>query len=175
MAPSSRPDYKLNLDGLGPLNMGQQTRSANTSATNSPIEAPAGLRYPLGNGLGNGNGQAGPGRAGAGSPSKEYGSRLFPKRSVVEYQTFDDCLLIRNSGHVRFRLKRGCLLRSGVHPPLAVDTPPRCARRFRSRLAAIASRTSKPHKQQPVLRQHPRPRVPLVAQELEPFLPASHQ
>lgn len=81
MAPTSRPDYKINLDGLGSLNMNQQ-RSANTSATNSPIEAPAGsgLRYPLGSNLGNGNNQAGPGRAGAGSPSKEFGSRLFPKR-----------------------------------------------------------------------------------------------
>ncbi|KAK5174584.1 uncharacterized protein LTR77_001665 [Saxophila tyrrhenica] len=78
MAPSTRPDYKINLDGLGSLNMNQQ-RSAHTSATNSPIEAPAGsgLRYPLGNG----SAQAGPGRAGAGSPSKEFGSRLFPKRA----------------------------------------------------------------------------------------------
>ena len=87
MAPTTRPDYKLNLDGLGSLNM-NQARSASTSATNSPIEAPAGsgLRYPFGNGPSSGtgpssgNGQAGPGRAGAGSPSKEFGSRLFPKR-----------------------------------------------------------------------------------------------
>jgi protein JSN1 len=81
MAPSTRPDYKLNLDGLGSLNM-TQARSASTSATNSPIEAPAGtgLRYPLGNSLGGSTAQAGPGRAGAGSPSKEFGSRLFPKR-----------------------------------------------------------------------------------------------
>ncbi|KAK3718522.1 hypothetical protein LTR37_005026 [Vermiconidia calcicola] len=79
MAPSTRPDYKINLDGLGSMNS-NQARSANTSATNSPIEAPAGpgLRY---NSLGNGNGQAGPGRSGAGSPSKEFGSRLFPKRA----------------------------------------------------------------------------------------------
>lgn len=81
MAPSSRPDYKLNLDGLPQLNMGG-TRSANGSSANSPIEPPAGsgIRYPLGNALGTTNNQAGPGRAGAGSPSKEYGSRLFPKR-----------------------------------------------------------------------------------------------
>ena len=82
MAPSTRPDYKLNLEGLGTLNV-NKTGSANTSATNSPIEAPAGsgFRYPLGNTLtGNGNNQAGPGRAGAGSPSKEFGSRLFSKR-----------------------------------------------------------------------------------------------
>ncbi|KXT18203.1 hypothetical protein AC579_2918 [Pseudocercospora musae] len=71
MAPSNRPDYHLNLEGLPQLNM-NQSRSANTSQANSPIEQPAGsgLRYPLGNG-----------RAGAGSPSKEYGSRLFPKRA----------------------------------------------------------------------------------------------
>ncbi|KAI5356869.1 putative RNA recognition motif domain, armadillo-like helical, pumilio domain-containing protein [Septoria linicola] len=83
MAPSNRPDYKLNLEGLPQLNM-HQTRSANTSQANSPIEAPAGsgLRYPLGNGLGGAGSQAGTGRAGAGSPSKEYtGSRLFPKRA----------------------------------------------------------------------------------------------
>lgn len=81
MAPTTRPDYKINLEGLGQLNM-NQARSANASASNSPIEPPAGsgLRYPLGNGLGNGTNQAGTGRAGAGSPSKEFGSRLFPKR-----------------------------------------------------------------------------------------------
>lgn len=82
MAPSNRPDYKLNLEGLPQLNM-HQTRSANTSQGNSPIEAPAGssFRYPLGNGLAGAGSQAGTGRAGAGSPSKEYtGSRLFPKR-----------------------------------------------------------------------------------------------
>ena len=83
MAPATRPDFKMNLDGLGQLNMTpSQTRSANASAANSPIEPPAGsgLRYPLGSALGNGASQTGPGRAGAGSPSKEYGSRLFPKR-----------------------------------------------------------------------------------------------
>ena len=85
MAPASRPDYKLNLDGLPQLNMQQQARSANTSATGSPIEPPpgSGLRYPLGNGLGSNNNigtQMGSGRAGAGSPSKEFGTRLFSKR-----------------------------------------------------------------------------------------------
>ncbi|CAK4031007.1 Pumilio domain-containing [Lecanosticta acicola] len=83
MAPSSRPDYKLNLEGLPQLNMGQ-TRSANTSQANSPLEPPAGsgTRYPFGNGLGSSGSQAGTGRAGAGSPSKDYtGSRLFPKRA----------------------------------------------------------------------------------------------
>jgi len=80
MAPTTRPDYKLNLEGLPQLNMGG-TRSANGSATNSPIEpAGSGLRYPLGNSLA--GAQLGSGRAGAGSPSKEYGSRLFPKRCV---------------------------------------------------------------------------------------------
>lgn len=80
MAPTTRPDYKLNLEGLPQLNMGG-TRSANGSATNSPIEpAGSGLRYPLGNSLA--GAQLGSGRAGAGSPSKEYGSRLFPKRWV---------------------------------------------------------------------------------------------
>ncbi|KAH9832709.1 RNA binding protein Jsn1 [Teratosphaeria destructans] len=84
MAPTSRPDFKMNLEGLGSLNPGQQTRSREASASNSPVEPPAGsgLRYPLGNGLGGGNsGPTGTGRAGAGSPSKEFGSRLFPKRA----------------------------------------------------------------------------------------------
>ncbi|SMR49879.1 unnamed protein product [Zymoseptoria tritici ST99CH_3D1] len=74
MAPTSRPDYNLHLEGLPQLNM--QTRSASTSQANSPIEPPAGsgLRYPLGNGA-----QVGSGRTG--SPSKEYGSRIFPKRA----------------------------------------------------------------------------------------------
>ena len=85
MAPTSRPDFKMNLEGLGQLTPNQaQTRSANTSATNSPIEPAAGsaLRFPLGSGglAGNAAAQAATGRAGAGSPSKEYGSRLFPKR-----------------------------------------------------------------------------------------------
>jgi protein JSN1 len=81
MAPGNRPDYHLNLEGLPQLNM--QSRSANTSQANSPIEPPAGSghRYPLGNGLGSSSNQAGTGRTG--SPSKEYGSRLFPKRYVL--------------------------------------------------------------------------------------------
>ncbi|KAK3676210.1 hypothetical protein LTR78_003960 [Recurvomyces mirabilis] len=71
----------MNLEGLGSLNP-SQTRSANNSGTNSPSEpAGSGLRYPLGNGLGNATAQAATGRAGAGSPSKEFGSRLFPKRA----------------------------------------------------------------------------------------------
>ncbi|KAK1023430.1 hypothetical protein LTS16_024912, partial [Friedmanniomyces endolithicus] len=72
----------MNLEGLGSMNP-SQTRSANTSSTNSPVEQPAGSghRYPLGNGFGNATAQAGSGRAGAGSPSKEFGSRLFPKRA----------------------------------------------------------------------------------------------
>lgn len=83
MAPINRPDYKLNLEGLPQMGVG--SRSANASAANSPIEPPAGsgTRNPLGNGFGNGGGQAASGRTGAGSPSKEFGSRLFPKRYVV--------------------------------------------------------------------------------------------
>ncbi|KAJ9631035.1 hypothetical protein H2203_001563 [Taxawa tesnikishii (nom. ined.)] len=80
MAPTSRPEHKLNLDYLPQANFGQ-TRSANSTTANSPIEAPgAGLRYPLGNGPGLGA-VAGASRTGAGSPSKEFGSRLFSKRA----------------------------------------------------------------------------------------------
>ncbi|KAK5108767.1 hypothetical protein LTR62_007827 [Meristemomyces frigidus] len=82
MAPTSRPDFKMNLEGLGSLNP-TTSRSANNSGTNSPSEQPAGsgLRHALGNGLGSATAQAAAGRAGAGSPSKEFGSRLFPKRA----------------------------------------------------------------------------------------------
>lgn len=84
MSQSSRPEHKLNLDYLPQTNF-NASRSASSTAANSPVEAPAGsgLRYPLGNGLG-ATGTAGlVNRTGAGSPSKEYGgSRLFPKRYV---------------------------------------------------------------------------------------------
>ncbi|KAF1822490.1 ARM repeat-containing protein, partial [Dissoconium aciculare CBS 342.82] len=82
MAPSKGVDYTLNLDGLPQLGLAQ-TRSANTSQANSPGETPAGsgLRYPLGSGLAGVAAQSAIGRNGAGSPSKEYGSRLFPKRA----------------------------------------------------------------------------------------------
>jgi protein JSN1 len=81
MAPIKGVDYKLNLDGLPQLGLAQ-SRSANASQANSPGETPAGsgLRFPLSNGLAGVAAQSGIGRTGAGSPSKEYGSRLFPKR-----------------------------------------------------------------------------------------------
>ncbi|EME45352.1 hypothetical protein DOTSEDRAFT_150350 [Dothistroma septosporum NZE10] len=82
MAPATRPGT-INLEGLPQLNMGQ-TRSANGSGANSPIDAPAG------SGSGSGAGSRFPFANGrAGSPSKAYGgglegssgSRLFPKRA----------------------------------------------------------------------------------------------
>ncbi|QIX00832.1 hypothetical protein AMS68_006349 [Peltaster fructicola] len=82
MAPSTRPDYRLNLDGLPQMNL-SANRSQNGSSANSPSEQPAGsaMRYPLGSALGAASNQIGTTRTGAGSPSKEYGSRLFPKRA----------------------------------------------------------------------------------------------
>ncbi|KAL1305946.1 hypothetical protein AAFC00_004087 [Neodothiora populina] len=82
MAPASRPEHKINLDNLPQMNFGQP-RSAASTAGNSPVEAPAGtgLRYPLGNSLANTGSMGLVNRTGAGSPSKEFGSRLFSKRA----------------------------------------------------------------------------------------------
>jgi len=84
MAPTTRPEHKINLDNLPQMNFGQP-RSASSTTANSPVEAPAGtgLRYPLGNSMATASGMGGMGlvnRTGAGSPSKEFGSRLFSKR-----------------------------------------------------------------------------------------------
>lgn len=139
MAPTTRPDYKLNLEGLPQLNMGG-TRSANGSATNSPIEpAGSGLRYPLGNGLGPTSTQLGSGRAGAGSPSKEYGSRLFPKRWVrfgilsIALVTNDILVLAKS------RLKKASRRPCGDHRLPAAATPRLCAKLSQNRRVATAS------------------------------------
>ena len=81
MAPATRPEHKINLDNLPQMNFGQP-RSASSTAANSPVEAPAGagLRYPLGNSLASTGSMGLVNRTGAGSPSKEFGSRLFSKR-----------------------------------------------------------------------------------------------
>jgi hypothetical protein len=119
------------------------SRSANGSATNSPIEpAGSGLRYPLGNGLGQAGAQLGSGRAGAGSPSKEYGSRLFPKRwatlfplSFANYLHLTDNDLV----HARFRPRKASHLCSGDHHPPAADTRPLSVKSSQSRQAVTAS------------------------------------
>ena len=119
------------------------SRSANGSATNSPIEpAGSGLRYPLGNGLGQAGAQLGSGRAGAGSPSKEYGSRLFPKRWVSLFPLrFTNGLHLTDNNlvHARSRPRKASHLCSGDHHPPAADTRPLSVRLSRSRRVVTAS------------------------------------
>jgi hypothetical protein len=142
MAPTTRPDHKINLEGLPQLSMGT-TRSANGSATNSPIEpAGSGFRYPLGNGLGSAGSQLGSGRAGAGSPSKEYGSRLFPKRYVNCKARSNTQVTNQSPAHAKSKLKKAFRHLYGVHRPPAADTPRLCARSSPNRLAATAFPTS---------------------------------
>lgn len=140
MAPTTRPDYKLNLEGLPQLNMGG-TRSANGSATNSPIEpAGSGLRYPLGNGLGpTSASQLGSGRAGAGSPSKEYGSRLFPKRWVVLDIQAIASVTDKNLVLAKFKLKKASRRPCGDHRLPAAATPRLYAKLSQNRRVATAS------------------------------------
>ncbi|KAF2862434.1 ARM repeat-containing protein [Piedraia hortae CBS 480.64] len=71
MASSTRPDFTVNLDGLGQLTPSQ--RSTNASASTSPLEPPAGSGVRHLGGLG---------PSSRGSPSKDFGgSRLFPRRA----------------------------------------------------------------------------------------------
>ncbi|KAL9006248.1 MAG: hypothetical protein Q9188_001020 [Gyalolechia gomerana] len=84
MAPSPKPDHHLNLNYL-PQFSASQPRSGSSTATTSPIEAPAGsaVRSPFGNPSPvNGLGAASNTRLGAGSPSHELGGRLYSKRYV---------------------------------------------------------------------------------------------
>lgn len=84
--PTSRPEHHINLNYLPQLTP-NQPRSGSSTAATSPIEPPTAannVRYPLGNGnsmaaIGNATATA---RMGAGSPSHDYGGRLFSKRYV---------------------------------------------------------------------------------------------
>lgn len=84
--PTSRPEHHINLNYLPQLTP-NQPRSGSSTAATSPIEPPTSsnnVRYPLGNGssmasIGNAAATA---RMGAGSPSHDYGGRLFSKRYV---------------------------------------------------------------------------------------------
>lgn len=83
MAPSPKPDHHLNLNYL-PQFSASQPRSGSSTATTSPIEAPAGsaVRSPFGNPSPvNGMSAASNARLGAGSPSHELGGRLYSKRA----------------------------------------------------------------------------------------------
>ncbi|XTI82983.1 hypothetical protein V2W45_72189 [Cenococcum geophilum] len=84
MGPPSRPDHHINLNYLPQL-VSQPPRSGSSTAATSPIEPPSSssVRFPLGSGNNpNGLGNAAAGvRLGAGSPSHEFGSRLYSKRA----------------------------------------------------------------------------------------------
>ncbi|KAI9801097.1 MAG: hypothetical protein M1833_002965 [Piccolia ochrophora] len=75
---------RLNLNYLPQLSS-NQPRSGSPTANTSPVESGSGatMRSPFGgtNGLGAAGTTAGTARPGAGSPSHELGSRLFPKRA----------------------------------------------------------------------------------------------
>lgn len=83
--PTSRPEHHINLNYLPQLTP-NQPRSGSSTAATSPIEPPTSgnnTRYPLGSGgsmaaIGN---AAATQRMGAGSPSHDYGGRLFSKRA----------------------------------------------------------------------------------------------
>ncbi|OCK81094.1 hypothetical protein K432DRAFT_28220 [Lepidopterella palustris CBS 459.81] len=84
MGPPSRPEHHINLNYLPQLSS-QPPRSGSSTAATSPIEPPSGnpVRFPLGSGntsSGVGNGAASV-RLGAGSPSHEFGGRLYSKRA----------------------------------------------------------------------------------------------
>ncbi|KAF2477563.1 uncharacterized protein BDR25DRAFT_2058 [Lindgomyces ingoldianus] len=84
MAPSTRPEHHINLNYLPQLTS-QPPRSGSSTGTTSPIEPPSSgsIRFPVptantSNGLGN---AAATVRLGAGSPSHEFGGRLYSKRA----------------------------------------------------------------------------------------------
>ncbi|KAL6705143.1 hypothetical protein ACN47E_007248 [Coniothyrium glycines] len=80
MAPSTRPEQHINLNYIPQLS--QPPHSGSSTGNTSPVEPPnsASLRFPgnTSNPLGN---TAAGARLGNGSPSHEYGGRLFSKRA----------------------------------------------------------------------------------------------
>ncbi|CAI6334492.1 unnamed protein product [Periconia digitata] len=85
MAPTSRPEHHINLNYIPQLTS-QAPPSASSTTSTSPAEPPSSggsLRFPMStsntsNSLGNAAAGA---RLGAGSPSHEFGSRLYSKRA----------------------------------------------------------------------------------------------
>jgi protein JSN1 len=77
MAPSNRPEHHINLNYIPQLPQPPHTGSStgNTSPVGEPPNSGS-LRY-------SGNTSNPGARLGAGSPSHEYGSRLFSKRFVA--------------------------------------------------------------------------------------------
>ncbi|KAJ4363560.1 hypothetical protein N0V83_009856 [Neocucurbitaria cava] len=81
MAPTSRPEHHINLNYIPQLSS-QAPHSGSSTGNTSPVEPPnsASLRFPGNTSNPLGNAAAGA-RLGAGSPSHEYGGRLFSKRA----------------------------------------------------------------------------------------------
>jgi protein JSN1 len=83
MAPSSRPEHHINLNYIPQLTP-QAPHSGSSTGNTSPVEPPnsGSNRFPVNTSSPLGNAAAGT-RLGAGSPSHDYGSRLFSKRFVT--------------------------------------------------------------------------------------------
>ncbi|KAF1997099.1 hypothetical protein P154DRAFT_298583 [Amniculicola lignicola CBS 123094] len=84
MAPSTRPEHHINLNYLPQLSQ-QAPRSGSSTGNTSPIEPPSSgsIRFPVpATSASSALGSAAAGaRLGAGSPSHEFGSRLYSKRA----------------------------------------------------------------------------------------------
>jgi protein JSN1 len=72
MAPSTRPEHHINLNYIPQLNP-TAPHSGSSTGNTSPVDGS--IRFPTNTAAGT--------RLGAGSPSHEYGSRLFSKRFVT--------------------------------------------------------------------------------------------
>ncbi|KAF1847500.1 RNA binding protein-like protein Jsn1 [Cucurbitaria berberidis CBS 394.84] len=81
MAPTTRPEHHINLNYIPQLSS-QPPHSGSSTGTTSPVEPPnsGSLRFPGNTSNPLGNAAAGA-RLGAGSPSHDYGGRLFSKRA----------------------------------------------------------------------------------------------
>lgn len=87
MAPTNRPEHHINLNYIPQLTS-QPPQSASSTTSTSPVEPPSSsgsIRFPMPAGNTSNplaNAAAGV-RLGAGSPSHEYGGRLYSKRFVA--------------------------------------------------------------------------------------------
>ncbi|OAL48320.1 RNA binding protein-like protein Jsn1 [Pyrenochaeta sp. DS3sAY3a] len=81
MAPTTRPEHHINLNYIPQLST-QAPHSGSSTGNTSPVEPPnsGSLRFPVNTSNPLGNTAAGA-RLGAGSPSHDYGGRLFSKRA----------------------------------------------------------------------------------------------
>jgi protein JSN1 len=94
MAPSTRPEHHINLNYIPQLTP-QPPHSGSSTGSTSPVEPPnsGSIRFPTNTSNPLGNAASGA-RLGAGSPSHEYGSRLFSKRSVAPQDALQSWLTL---------------------------------------------------------------------------------